>query len=128
MQTFDIDKYIANLFIDCVIFGQDDTQLKVLIGKLKQGNNLYNLSGGPILKTESVDQAAARLLTEERTQIKYLYLNQFKVFGVTNRITSSLHRELIIEEVLEKYEKMKQTRLQAVSYVSDIIHQLLFQK
>jgi 8-oxo-dGTP diphosphatase len=83
---------------------------------------LYNLPGGPILKTESVDQAAARLLTEERTQIKYLYLNQFKVFGVTNRIISSLHRELIIEEVLEKYEKMKWTRLQADSYVSDIMH------
>lgn len=83
---------------------------------------MYNLPGGPILKTESVDQAAARLLTEERTQIKYLYLNPFKVFGVTNRIISSLHRELIIEEVLEKYEKMKWTRLQAVSNVSDIMH------
>jgi hypothetical protein len=35
MQTFDIDKYIANLFIDCVIFGYYDTQLKALIGKLK---------------------------------------------------------------------------------------------
>jgi hypothetical protein len=35
MQTFNIDKYIANLSIDCVIFGYYDTQLKALIGKLK---------------------------------------------------------------------------------------------
>jgi hypothetical protein len=38
-----------------------------------------------ILSRPSVDQAAARLLTE-RTQIKELHLNQFKVFGKTNRI------------------------------------------
>ena len=62
MQTFNIDKYIANLSIDCVIFGYDDAQLKVLIGKLKYGDNLYNLPGGHILRTESVDQAASRLL------------------------------------------------------------------
>jgi ADP-ribose pyrophosphatase YjhB (NUDIX family) len=54
--------------------------------------------------TESVDQAAARLLTE-CTQIKELHLNQFKVFGETNRIISSPHKELIIR-VYEKY-KMK---------------------
>lgn len=104
MQIFNIDKYIANLSIDCVIFGYDDAQLKVLIGKLKYGNNLYNLPGGHILKTESVDQAAARLLAE-RTQIKDLHLNQFKVFGDTNRIISSPHRALIIKELSEKYEK-----------------------
>jgi ADP-ribose pyrophosphatase YjhB (NUDIX family) len=57
---------------------------------------LYNLPGGPIIKTESVDQAAARLLTE-RTQIKELHLHQFKVFEKTNYLRP--HRELIIKEV-----------------------------
>jgi ADP-ribose pyrophosphatase YjhB (NUDIX family) len=68
------------------------------------GNNWYNLPYGNIIKTESVDQAAARLLTE-RTQIKELHLNQFKVFGETNRIISSPHRELIIKELREMKKK-----------------------
>jgi ADP-ribose pyrophosphatase YjhB (NUDIX family) len=67
---------------------------------------LVQFTYGNIIKTESVDQAAARLLTE-RTQIKELHLNQFKVFGETNRIISSPHRELIIKELSEKYKKMK---------------------
>jgi ADP-ribose pyrophosphatase YjhB (NUDIX family) len=49
---------------------------------------LYNLPGGNIIKTESVDQAAARLLTE-CTQIKELHLNQFKVFGETTELSKS---------------------------------------
>jgi hypothetical protein len=37
---------------------------------------------------------------------KRAHLNQFKVFGETNRIISSPHRELIIKELSEKYKKM----------------------
>jgi hypothetical protein len=59
---------------------------------------LVQFTYGNIIKTESVDQAA------ERTQIKELHLNQFKVFGETNRIISSPHRELIIKELSEKYK------------------------
>jgi arginine repressor len=49
------------------------------------------------LKTESVDQAAARLLTE-CTQIKELHQNQFKVF-VKQTELSKPHKELIIKRV-----------------------------
>jgi hypothetical protein len=57
-----------------------------------------------ILSRPRVDQAAARLLTE-CTQIKELHLNQFKVFGKTNRIISSPHKELIIKELSENTKK-----------------------
>jgi ADP-ribose pyrophosphatase YjhB (NUDIX family) len=86
---------------------------------------LYNLPYGNIL-TESVDQAAARLLTE-RTQIKELHLNQFKVFGKTNRIISSPHRELIIKEI-------RNTKKNEVDWITSrficvgYYPQLLFQK
>lgn len=102
MQSFGIEQYIANLSIDCVIFGYEDNQLKVLLGKLKYGKNLYNLPGGHILKTESVDDAAARLL-EERTQLKQIHLNQFKVFGDANRIVNTQYKKLIHQALSNRY-------------------------
>jgi ADP-ribose pyrophosphatase YjhB (NUDIX family) len=104
MQSFGTEQYIANLSIDCVIFGYEDCQLKVLLGKVKYGSNLYNLPGGHIRKTESVDQAAARLLAE-RTQLKDLHLNQFKVFGDAKRIVSSQYKNLIHKELSKRYTK-----------------------
>lgn len=101
-ESFYPDQFIANLSIDCVIFGYEKGEMKVLLGKLPFGENLYNLPGGYIKKTESVDAAAARLLFE-RTQIKDLYLSQCGVFGDENRIRSSEHRELIIQEFSKKY-------------------------
>ena len=104
MQSFGIEQYIANLSIDCVIFGYEDGQLKVLLAKLKYGKNLYNLPGGHILKTESVDDAAIRLL-QERTQLKNIHLNQFKVFGDANRIVNTQYKKLIHQELSNKYSK-----------------------
>ena len=104
MQSFGIEQYIANLSIDCVIFGYEDSQLKVLLAKLKYGKNLYNLPGGHILKTESVDDAAIRLL-QERTQLKNIHLNQFKVFGDANRIVNTQYKKLIHQELSNKYSK-----------------------
>ena len=104
MQSFGIEQYIANLSIDCVIFGYEDDQLKVLLGKLKYGKNLYNLPGGHILKTESVDDAATRLL-QERTQLKNIHLNQFKVFGNANRIVNTQYKKLIHQELSNRYSK-----------------------
>lgn len=104
MQSFGIEQYIANLSIDCVIFGYEDGQLKVLLAKLKYGKNLYNLPGGHILKTESVDDAAIRLL-KERTQLNNIHLNQFKVFGDANRIVNSQYKKIIYQELSNKYSK-----------------------
>jgi hypothetical protein len=75
----------------------------VLIGKLNRGNNLQ-FTWWNIPSTESVDQAAARLLTE-CTQKRATSEPVQYFFGETNRIISSLHKELIIR-VYEKY-KMK---------------------
>lgn len=104
MQSYGNEQYIANLSIDCVIFGYEDGQLKVLLGKVKYGKNLYNLPGGHIRKTESVDFAAARLL-EERTQLKNIHLSQFKVFGDAKRIVNSQYKKLIHQELSKRYSK-----------------------
>ncbi len=76
--------YIQQLSIDCVIFGYQQKQLKVLVPKLVFKGDFWGLPGGFILQDESIDQAARRIL-EERTGIKDIYLEQFRVFGDAER-------------------------------------------
>lgn len=104
MKHFLIEQYIANLSIDCVIFGYEKGELKVLLGKVKALEDVWNLPGGHIMKSESVDTAAARIL-QERTQLKDLYLKQFKVFGHEQRILDSPYRELIRADLATKYDQ-----------------------
>lgn len=94
MNTFNVADYIAQLSIDCVIFGYKNKELKVLISKLKYGENLWSLPGGYIYKTEGIDEAAARIL-RERTGLANIYLEQFRAFGNPERILKSEYRELV---------------------------------
>lgn len=103
MKKEDIDKYIAQLSIDCVIFGFQNKDLKVLVSKFKYGKDLWGLPGGYILKTESIEKAAARIL-KERTSLDKIFLEQFRVFGNENRIIKSEHRNQIRKD-LKKYKE-----------------------
>ncbi len=104
MKHFPLEQYIANLSIDCVIFGFEKGELKVLLGKAKVLDDVWNLPGGHILKSESVDSAAARIL-QERTQLKDLYLKQFKVFGQEQRILNSVYREEVRTDLSQRYDQ-----------------------
>lgn len=105
MKNNKIDKYIAQLSIDCVIFGFHNKELKVLVSKFKYGNNLWGLPGGYILKAESIEKAASRIL-KERTSLNNIYLEQFRVFGNENRIIKSEHRSQIKKD-LKKYDAIE---------------------
>jgi 8-oxo-dGTP diphosphatase len=78
--------YIEHLSIDCVIFGYANNELKVLVSKFNFGRNIWTLPGGYILKTESIDHAASRIL-HERTKLENIYLQQFRVFGSEESIS-----------------------------------------
>jgi ADP-ribose pyrophosphatase YjhB (NUDIX family) len=72
-----------NLTIDCAIFGYHEGELQLLLVK----NKLFTkwcMPGGYVKKTESLDEAAARI-TLERTGIGNLFLKQFKTFGDPGR-------------------------------------------
>lgn len=86
--------YIQQLSIDCVIFGYQDNQLKVLIPKLDFRGDFWALPGGFILQEEGIDKAARRIL-EERTGIKDIYLEQFRVFGEAQRSSIEFLERLI---------------------------------
>lgn len=76
--------YIQQLSIDCVIFGYHQKQLKVLVAKLDFKGDFWALPSGFVYQEEDIDEAAERIL-KERTGIKDVYLEQFRVFGKSSR-------------------------------------------
>jgi ADP-ribose pyrophosphatase YjhB (NUDIX family) len=80
---------IPQLSIDCVVFGYQDSKLKVLIAQLNHEEEVWTLPGGFILQNEDIDSAAKRILAD-RTGLKEVFLEQFKVFGRIDRINNSI--------------------------------------
>jgi len=81
-----------HLSVDCVVFGYDDDGLKVLLINQKDTSDgtkstapMSQLPGDLILIDEGLDEAAERVLYE-LTQIKGVYLKQFKAYGDPNRV------------------------------------------
>lgn len=74
------------LAIDCIIFGFDGSQLKGLF--IKRGfdpeRGKWSLMGGFVNEQESVDQAAARILTE-LTGLTNVYMEQLHCYGEVDR-------------------------------------------
>lgn len=76
----------AYVSVDCIIFGFDNGELKVLLGKrsMDPGRGEWSLYGGFVTPDESVDEAAKRVLTN-LTGITDLYMNQVGAYGAINR-------------------------------------------
>ena len=73
MQNPSQQNYISQVSIDCVIFGYQDHQLKVLVPKINFKGNFWALPSGFVDQDEDIDQAAERIL-RERTGIQDIYL------------------------------------------------------
>ncbi len=74
------------LSVDCVVFGLDDADLKVLLveRRLEPYGGEWALPGGFVHIDESLEQAARRELSEE-TGVTKLYLEQLYTFGACDR-------------------------------------------
>ncbi len=72
--------------VDCIIFGFDGENLKVLLVKrvIAPEKNKWSLIGGFISRSENLEQAATRIL-KKFTGIEGLYLNQLRTFSEPNR-------------------------------------------
>lgn len=79
--------YYRNISVDNVIFGYHDKELKVLLLKPVRMEK-WVLPGGYVLKHESLDEAAKRVV-RYRTHLKEMKLFQFKVFGNPGRNVDS---------------------------------------
>lgn len=85
---------IPQITIECVIFGYENQQLKVLIPKLDFNGDFWALPSGFVHQQDDIDEAARKIL-EFRTGIKNLYLEQFRVFGKVARDHASFLDKLI---------------------------------
>lgn len=84
MLNLNEQNYIPQVSIDCVIFGYQHKQLKVLLSKLNFKADYLSLAGGFITQNEDLDTAAYRIV-RERMGITEIYLDQFYVFGKASR-------------------------------------------
>ena len=74
------------LSVDCVIFGFDESKLKVLLirSDLKKYQSKWSLLGDLVKPEEDLDAAAYRIL-KQRTGLNDLYLEQVHTFGEVGR-------------------------------------------
>ncbi|MFA6085847.1 NUDIX domain-containing protein [Mucilaginibacter sp.] len=72
--------------VDSIIFGFDGVNIKLLLVKrsLKPESGKWSLMGGFVDPFETPEDAAIRVL-EERTGLKNVYIDQFRVFGSPGR-------------------------------------------
>jgi 8-oxo-dGTP diphosphatase len=72
--------------VDCVIFGYDDKELKVLLIKsdLEEFSGLTSLLGDLVRPDEDIESASYRIL-KERTGMDDVYLEQVQAFGSIER-------------------------------------------
>jgi 8-oxo-dGTP diphosphatase len=89
---------LPSISIDCVIFGFNDNQLKILLLKYK-GTNYFALPGGFIDQNEDLEDSAIKIL-KERTGLKDIYLEQFYTFGKKNRRDDAKHIEVLSKQGL----------------------------
>lgn len=85
--------YHPGLSVDCVIFGFHDNQLKLLLLKMKYTEQ-WALPGGFVLKEESVEAAAYRIL-KDRTGLENIFLRQFHLFGNPKRADGNYNEKLM---------------------------------
>jgi len=74
------------LTVDCVVFGYDEGELKVLLIEraLEPFKGRWASPGGFVRVEESLDEAARRELLEE-TGLKNVFLEQLYTFGAVDR-------------------------------------------
>lgn len=92
MKTAEIEKishldyFNIAVSVDCVIFGYEEKELKVLLIKsdLEEFKNLHSLLGDLVQPVEDLETASYRIL-KERTGLDDVYLEQVHSFGSLDR-------------------------------------------
>ena len=83
LAPYSMDSIHPGFSVDCVILSYHKKKIQVLLSKFDV-SNLWQLPGGFMLKEESADEAAYRVM-RMRTGLKDIYLRQFYLFSDPNR-------------------------------------------
>lgn len=83
-------KLLPSISVDCVIFGYENNELKVLIRKEEVPINNeviieWKLPGNHVFRDETIDETATRILMEQ-TGLNIIFAKQFMVFSDPNRL------------------------------------------
>src|SRR5436853_3977889 len=102
----------AALTVDCVVFGFDEGELKVLLIQraLEPFKGRWALPGGFVRVDETVDDAARRELAEE-TGLKSVFLEQLYTFGAVDRDP----RERVVSVAYYALVKLSDNRAKAAT-------------
>ncbi|MDN3687368.1 NUDIX hydrolase [Cyclobacterium jeungdonense] len=115
--------------VDCIIFGFDGQDYKLLL--VQRGfapeKEKWSLMGGFLQPTESLDQAATRIL-KQLTGLENVYLDQMHTFSHPNRdpverVVGVVYMALID---IEKYEKQINDDFHARWFLMKELPQLIF--
>jgi len=100
------------LTVDCVVFGLDDVELKVMLIQRDQEPYLgmWALPGGFVRVAETLDEAARREL-EEETGLHQVFLEQLYTFGEVHRDP----RERVVSVAYYALVKLSDHRVQAAT-------------
>ena len=81
-----LDYFNIAISVDCVIFGFENKELKVLLIKsdLQEFRDNWSLLGDLVRPDEDLDNASYRIL-KQRTGMDDVYLEQVRAFGALNR-------------------------------------------
>lgn len=106
----------AALAVDCVVFGFDEGELKVLLIRrgLKPFEGRWALPGGFVQVAETLDDAARRELAEE-TGLTGVFLEQLYTFGEVNRDP----RERVVSVAYYALVKLADMRTRAATDAAD---------
>jgi 8-oxo-dGTP diphosphatase len=79
-------QYLNSLSVDCIIFGFDREELKILLIEraTEPSKGMWALPGGFVRPDEDLDHSAKRAL-QELTGLSNIYMEQFHAFGDVNR-------------------------------------------
>ena len=102
----------AALTVDCVVFGLDETDLKVLLiqRKLAPFQHAWALPGGFVRVAETLDEAARREL-EEEAGVSDVYLEQLYTVGTLDRDP----RERVVTVAYYALAKLSDHRIRAAT-------------
>src|SRR5271157_3535753 len=106
----------AALTVDCVVFGLDDSELKVLLIQraLEPFKGKWALPGGFVRVDETLDEAARRELAEE-AGLKDVFLEQLYTFGTVDRDP----RERVVSVAYYALVKLSDHRIKAATDARD---------
>jgi ADP-ribose pyrophosphatase YjhB (NUDIX family) len=116
--------------VDCIIFGYDivEKEIKLLLIKrsFEPARGRWSLAGGFVKETESLDEAACRILYK-LTGLSNVYMEQSYTYGEIDRdpgarvISTSYSALIKIQDIDKELKKQNSAQWQSISRLPDLI-------